>query len=74
MSTHDTNGRLWAKMSDMKEGMTIELDSGFTCHAPGEVEVKLADDGFYFECEEGRHYLHGQADDGEHLIGIYMKA
>lgn len=71
-STHDTSGRPWAKLSELKEGDKIELDSGFTCHAAGPIEVRADPKGdLYFPCKEGRHMLDGQADDGEHLVGVY---
>jgi len=68
---HDNAGRPYAKISELKEGDEIELDSGFTCQRQGVHFVH--DDGgrLYFNCVEGRHFLDGQADDGEHCIGIY---
>lgn len=81
-NTCDTYGRPWAKLSGLREGDRIELDDGFTCHDAGIVELKRDDDGLYFECagpedepdsvdKPCHHYLDGQADDGEHLVGIY---
>ena len=79
---HDLNGRPYAKLSELKVGDQIELDSGFTCHPPGVVVVKGDDRGLFFDCAgdrdppyglfDERHYLDGQADDGEHLIGVYL--
>lgn len=71
MNTHDTKGRPWAKLSELKAGDKIELDSGFNCAGPGPTEVHASDHGLYFECSEGHHYLHDQADDGEHCVGVY---
>ena len=51
--THDTRGRAYAKLSELKPG------------------VYQADDGLYLLCARGRHYLSGQADDGEHCVGVY---
>lgn len=78
--THDINGRAYAKLSDLKAKVqqpfvpfVVELDAGFTCHKAGKVNINwdTASGELYFECDEGRHYIDGQADDGEHLVGIY---
>ncbi len=61
---------MWAKLSELKAGDKVILDNGFDCHEAAIVEVKAHDDGLYFDCKEGRHYLAGQADDGEHCVGI----
>lgn len=72
MNTHDTTGRPWAKLSELKAGDWIELDSGFTCHGPGKVQLWLDKDGdLAFSCSQVTHAIFGQADDGEHCIGIY---
>lgn len=70
-STHDTNGRPWAKLSELEAHRLVELDGGFTCHKAGPVTLYQDEVGLYFECEDGRHYVSGQADDGEHCVGIY---
>lgn len=79
-NSNDANGRPWAKLNELKAGDRIELDAGFTCHEAGIAEVLEDKHGLYFKCdgnddpeygEQDRHYLHGQADDGVHLIGIY---
>jgi hypothetical protein len=62
----DYHGRPWAKLSELKEGSLIELDAGFTCAKAG-VQLVLQDQqGLYFICKNGKHYL-----DDERLIGIY---
>lgn len=72
VASTDKNGRPYAKLSELKAGDKIELDAGFSCHGAGVVEIKQNTLGtLYFECEDGNHRLDGQADDGEHLIGIY---
>lgn len=64
--------RLFAKLSELKAGDTIELDDGFTCAEAGEAKVVQRDGGLCFRCGEGWHYLTGQlADDDNTLIGIY---
>jgi flavorubredoxin len=69
--SHDKDGREWVKLSNLKGGETVELDHRFTCHSPGKVTVLLDDDGLYFTCDEGQHYLEGQCDDDDHCVGVY---
>lgn len=83
----DISGRPWAKLSDLHPGDVVEFDDGFTCLRKGEialVHVDLKGQLFVFcsghEEFEGRskkhsrkeqHFLDGQADDGEHCVGVY---
>lgn len=80
--TRDISGRHYAKLSELQEGNRIELDDGFTCRVAGEAEViKNKDGNLCFMCTGGDetkdspyteyHNLSGQADDGEHCVGIY---
>lgn len=74
--TYDKNGRPWAKLSELKSGDKIELDGGFGCHKAGNAEVLSDDtkpegDRLFFGCYYGHHFLSGQADDGEHCVGVY---
>lgn len=77
-ATHDTEGRPYAKLSEMKAGVELECDAGFDCIKPGSRRRVLAaswkeDKGrLYIRCKSGCHFLDGQADDGEHLIGLYV--
>jgi hypothetical protein len=68
-NTHDTNGRPWAKLSQLQAGDRVEVDGGFDeCFEAGSVHTlndKLAIKG---NCGA---YHRLQADDGEHCIGIY---
>lgn len=66
----DTQGREWLKLADAKEGY-VELDSGFTCRNAGPAMLFRSEKGLYFFCDEGTHYIDGQADDGIYCIGIY---
>lgn len=66
----DRQGREYAKLSKLKLLDRIELDDGFTC-ALGHRTVLKDDKGLYFMCSEGNHYLQGQADDNDNLIGVY---
>ena len=68
----DRAGVEWARLSDLKEHYAIRLDDGFTCAHAGIRPVRRDDNGLYFACDEGKHYLDGQADDGDHLVGIYL--
>ena len=72
MSTHDKQGRPWAKLLELKPGDEIDLDSGFTC-ASGRKTVKATQYGLAFDCAEGEsaHVISGHADDGEHCVGVY---
>jgi hypothetical protein len=70
-----TENRPWARLSSLRAGSVVELDEGFTCHPAGEVTL-LQDDRtgeLYFECTCGRHLISGQADDGEHCVGVYAR-
>ena len=70
--SHDLMGVEYAKLGELKDNQTVELDSGFDCHKAGLTRIHLDSTGrAYFYCEEGRHYLDGQADDGEHCVGVY---
>lgn len=69
--THDVNGRPYAKLSELRAGDYIELDEGFDCHGKGLAQLSKDDGRLFFPCSEGHHYLDGQADDGEHCVGVY---
>lgn len=75
MSTHDRNGREWAKVSDIKEGSIISTDSNMGCVPMGtrlKVEYDGPRDWLYFNCAGERHYLGGHLnDEGTHYVGIY---
>lgn len=71
MTVTDTNGRPYLKLSEARDKQIIELDDGFTCQLPGQVVLCKDKLGIYFECDDGHHYIDGQADDGEHCIGMY---
>jgi hypothetical protein len=73
--THDTFGRPYAKLSELREGQTVELDGGFTCTTAITVLLRKDERGVLgFTCDEGFHRIDGQADDGEHCIGVYTPA
>lgn len=71
--TKDTAGKPYAKLSETKPGDLLVVDAGFTCLKAGaQRRVKQDRDGeLYIECADGGHTLSGQADDGEHIVGLY---
>ena len=61
----------YVKLCDCKPGTKLQADGGFTCIAEDTIlTVNQASDGLWVPCEEGRHYLAGQVEDG-YLIGLY---
>lgn len=73
MSTHSTDGQEWARLSQLKPGDKVRTDGGFTCGMNNKtLEVKQDGSGnLYVDCDEGQHNLDGQADDGDHLVGMW---
>lgn len=75
MSTHDVNGREYARLSLLKVGDKVECDDGFTCNmAQATREVKRNKYGdLFIDCDEGGHTLNGQLSgvDNDHIIGVY---
>lgn len=72
--THNTSGRPYAKLSELKELDTVEVDGDFDCFNAGDQRkvFRNSDDGQLFICcAEGQHFLRGQADDGDTLIGVH---
>lgn len=61
----------YLKLTEAKAGQKVRLDGGFTCVKAGFIELHEDNDGIYFECKEGHHYIEGQADDGIHCVGMY---
>jgi len=73
-ATHDKTGKPYAKLSETSAGDHLIADGGFDCLAAGRRVLVEADDlGLFVACTKGRvhHYLDGQADDGEHMVGLY---
>ena len=59
------------KLSDLKEGMSIHLDAGFTCIKEGNHSVHETKSGdFYVRCADGKHFLDRQEDENGELVGI----
>jgi hypothetical protein len=61
---------------DLREGMKLKTDGGFTCMGDGDIKtVLLSDCGyFYISCASGMHVLVGQINDREDdkLIGLEL--
>src|SRR5581483_12175137 len=71
--TTDTDGKPWAKLSQVKAGDFLIADGGFPCIKQG-ARLQVQADGagdLFVPCAEGPHLLDGQADDGETIIGLY---
>lgn len=45
------------KYDDLKEGMLVYVDDGFTCMDAGTRIVRKNESGFYLDCEKGKRYL-----------------
>ncbi len=58
------------KYSDLKAGMFVQVDRGFTCMREGVYEVMNVDGDFYLNCDAVYHSLEGQCDEDGTLIGI----
>jgi hypothetical protein len=58
------------KWSDLKEGMVVYADDGFTCLREGPHIVKSDDGGFYLDCDEGTHHLDAQLDEEGYVVGL----
>jgi hypothetical protein len=62
----------FANFADVKVGDKMEIDSRFSCHDPGIVEIKEHPvNGLFFDCDAGHHYLDGQKDEFDYLRGMY---
>lgn len=72
--THDLACRAYARLSELRHGMQLEADGGFTCLREGErvrVRGRLRKN-FYVPCASGTHRLDGQCDyNSDALIGLY---
>ena len=65
---------MYAKIDEVEEYSILIPDGGFTCLKDGKEAVVYEDEfGLYVICDEGRHYLDGQLDDGEEYIGFFLK-
>jgi hypothetical protein len=58
------------KHSDLKAGMFVHVDDGFTCMREGVHQVGIIDGELYLNCDAGYHILSGQCDGEGNLVGI----
>jgi hypothetical protein len=61
----------YLKRNEAKQGMTVWLDAGFTCHCAGQVVLKSDGEQLYFDCAQGQHAIVGQQLD-DYYIGISL--
>jgi hypothetical protein len=62
----------YARQNEVREGTHLVTDAGFTCIGSGEIVEVFDDDGLYFLCKDGRHYLSGQLERGQY-IGLTLR-
>ena len=61
------------RLTDLRPGMIIYADRGFTCVREGHKVVQQDREGsLYITCTSGRHYLDGQENAQGELVGIRM--
>src|SRR5258708_24266266 len=72
---YDKQGRTYAKLSELKVGSIVIVDSGFDCMKPWSERLVFGPpDGLIIPCSEHGHRLEPQiADDGDSLIVTYHK-
>ena len=59
------------KLSEVIVGDVLIVDGGFTCMKNGVAKVIYADSkGLYIHCTKGRHWLDGQTDAHDNLVGL----
>lgn len=78
-TTHQTEATMstpqYAHRDAVKAGTQLRADGGFTCINEGAALVVEEDEsGLFIPCEEGRHYIDGQLDNGDVYIGLTLAA
>lgn len=73
MSTHDKQGRAYAKLSELKAGDIVTVDGDFDCMEPwGQYEVKDCPRGLYIACRGDEHLLKDDMNiDEGYITGVY---
>jgi hypothetical protein len=63
------------RLDQVKAGMTLIADNGFSCLKNGERYIVEGDaDGeLYITCDAGHHYLEGQVDEDGELVGLRVE-
>lgn len=71
--THDKQGRAYAKLSKLKAGDSVIVDSDFDCMDSWSQRIVYSNGkDLFLNCASGMHNLEGQLqDDNDTLIGIY---
>ena len=62
------------RLNTLRAGDKVIVDGDFTCMKKGKIVEVYADpkDGkLYVPCRSGGHELYSQADDGDHLVGMW---
>jgi hypothetical protein len=67
----------FVKYSELKIGMVLRADAGFTCLVDGQlvnVEYDMVINEYFVRCNDGKHYLKGQLDFNDHdtLVGLEL--
>lgn len=62
----------YAKLSELKEGDTVFVDEDFICMGTGKKTVYKDEGGLFIYCDEGEHYLDGQLNEDDELVGVTL--
>lgn len=71
--TDEKTGRPWAKLSELQPGDVVRCYGDFTCGIANTERVVGRHHGngeLFVTCSDGYHFLSGQCDDGETVIGV----
>lgn len=76
MSTHDIDGKEWARFDKLRAGNIVQTDGGSPCwkkHRNYKVHLSQEHNEFYIKCKDHYHALDVQLNEaGTHYIGIYF--
>jgi hypothetical protein len=76
MSKADVHGRPYLTTAQARAGAVVTVDGDFDCvigWSQHELIHDEEEDGLYFRCEAGRHFLSGQyEEDGDCYVGLYL--
>lgn len=71
ISGRDRDGRKYLSKRQAAPNIAVELDDGFTCTKRRRAQLQEDENGLFFTCRDGKHYLDGQLTDGSYYIGVY---
>lgn len=60
----------YCKEGQISPNQRVLLDGGFTCVKAGPTTILFDEDGLFFKCRAGHHYIDGQLNDDDEYIGI----